>query len=256
MTDNAFHHAITRRPRTVLHSALALITTMLMCVSPAQAEQTYRLDVVVFEQRDANGLVAPVYPAPVDIPDNTVNMHSLTTGIDPRFVEQGLADAALQSAVANLQQKGYRVLVQRSWTQPALDDTQAKPVLIDGGNAMGEASELSGWVRITAAELPQIEAQIGLQVNAAQTSADPARSPTSPAQREPLAGLSAPATSGPAVAQPLDANATPPADATAPTPDYMVLRDIRRLKPDTLTYLDHPRIGMLVRFSRQQTSVH
>jgi hypothetical protein len=231
--------------------ALAGLTAILLGASSAHAGQAYRVDVVVFEQHDAAGATAPVYPAPVSLPDDTVNMHSLTTGIDPRFVEQGIQDAALQSAVVSLQQKGYRVLVQRSWTQPALDDTQAKPVMVDGGNAVADAPEVSGWVRITAAEMPQIEAQVSLLINAGQLQHSSDVTISGPERREPLAGLSAPATSGPGIPQVPD-TVTPPGDETtqAPMPKYMALRDVRRLKPDTLTYLDHPRIGMLVRFSR------
>ena len=242
---------IRRKPLIATFSAVASITATLVCVSAAQAEQSYRVDVVVFEQQGAAASSAPVYPSPVTLPENTVNMHSLTTGIDPRFAEQGIQDAALQSAVVSLQHKGYRVLVQRSWMQPALDDPQAKPVLIDGGNPVADAPEVSGWVRITAAEMPQIEAQVGLLVNAGQLQHSAGVTMPATERREPLAGLSAPATSGPGITQ-VPGNVTTPGDETAQAvmPQYMALRDVRRLKPDTLTYLDHPRIGMLVRFSR------
>lgn len=242
---------IRRKPLVATFYAVAAITATLVCVSPAHAEQSYRVDVVVFEQQGAAATTAPVYPSPVKVPENTVNMHSLTTGIDPRFIERGIQDATLQSAVVNLQQKGYRVLVQRSWMQPALDDTQAKPVLIDGGNPVADAPEVSGWVRITAAEMPQIEAQVGLLVNAGQLQQSAVVTISGTERREPLAGLSAPATSGPGIPQVPD-TVTTPGDETAQAvmPQYMALRDVRRLKPDTLTYLDHPRIGMLVRFSR------
>jgi hypothetical protein len=232
-----------------------LTATLLAIIPPAWAESSYRVDVVVFEHKDSSAVIAPVSATPVKIPDNIVDMRSLTTGIDPRFLEQGIQDASLQTAIINLQQKGYRILVQRSWTQPALDETQAKPVLIDGGNRVGDAQEVSGWIEITAAELPLIEASIGMMNNAPDVAAALVNSGAAlpETRREPLAGLSAPATTGADLGKSPDQGAE---SSGADTTDvsYVSLKDQRRLKPATLTYLDHARIGVLVRFDRLQTS--
>ena len=247
-----FHPANECSP-TCCMARLLFTIVALLGMPLALAEQAYRVDVVVFEHRETSTAAAPVLTNPIVIPEETVNMRSLTTGIDPRFSEQGQQDPSVQSAAAALQQKGYRVLVQRSWIQPALDETLAKPVLIDGGNTIGDEAEVSGWMRITAAEMPQGGAHISMIVNASSVAVGAAAAMSND-KSEPLAGLSAPATSGPSIAKSLDTAAVDQGE-DAVAPERVVLKDTRRLKPDTLTYLDHPRLGVLLRLNRLDAPV-
>ncbi|MFW6094240.1 MAG: CsiV family protein [Pseudomonadota bacterium] len=123
---------------------------------------------------------------------------------------------------------GYRILHHGRWLQPVPPRESPQPLLVQAGRRYGDAFALEGTVGVTRGRYLHFRADL--------------------VYREPLLGL-----------DPID-RPLPPPGAPAPPPAplravdlegdadaYMQLGGSRRLRDGELHYLDHPKLGVLVR---------
>ncbi|AFJ01806.1 Protein of unknown function (DUF2803) [Methylophaga frappieri] len=114
-----------------LRHALAIATALITFAGPAYAQQWYQVEVVVFEQLNANTDEAwPTMPV-----GNTTDLtpRSATNRIQPaqRGELSGIAERLRNSA-------GYRVLSHEAWQQSALGRNASQPVQIEGERLTGK----------------------------------------------------------------------------------------------------------------------
>ena len=130
---------------------------------------------------------------------------------------------------------GLQLLWHGRWTQPVPSRATSEPLLIQAG----PQSELLGTFDITQGTLLHFHARLWLHdpglTGLAATALEPAT----------IAAASLAAASTTAADLPRAAAAVPARPATADS--YMVLQERRVMRKGTLHYLDHPKLGILVR---------
>ncbi len=124
-----------------------------------------------------------------------------------------------------------QVLWHGRWAQPVPSRNAPEPLLVQAGRAYDGVHTLEGTIDITLGRYLHFNARLWLRT-------------------VPTAGAGAPASAGIADA-PRTAGDGALASSTTPTP-YMVLEESRAMRSGTLDYLDHPRLGVLVRADPMQ----
>ncbi len=154
----------------------------------------------------------------------------------------------LQSVASSINRsRGYRLLLTGSWHQPVPPRNAAEPLLIQTGKRHGDLFQLEGSVSVTVgrylhfgAHLWYHEPELGAYSEAIPIAEQP--QPATPALN--------------ADSQPEDALPEARADLEAstayrlvvpPGEHFMHLSEYRRMRSAELHYLDHPKLGVLVR---------
>jgi hypothetical protein len=135
----------------------------------------------------------------------------------------------LSSQAARLARtREYRVLLHGRWLQPVPPRNAPQPLLVQTGPRYGDAFALEGFFAVTLGRYLHFRADL--------------------AYREPLMGRNpltrALAPTGLATSEPPDLELTPAG--------YMHLSESRRMRSEELHYLDHPKLGVLVRIEPVQ----
>lgn len=165
-------------------------------------------------------------------------------------------------------QAGYRVLFHEAWRQYVTGEDQAPWILIEGGESYGEHRELEGSININVARYLHILTDLWFtefQINTGQSHRQWPSLPESPLKRierisaqdnTPLAGVEiAPDftrsnllnDSPGAVSDGLDTLLSDFLEAPYMPRRIYTLQQRRRMRSAELHYLDHPRLGLLIK---------
>ena len=139
----------------------------------------------------------------------------------------GLADAGLSREANRIRNsEGLELLWHGRWTQPVPGRNAPRPVLVQAGPQFGNQHELEGFFAMTRSGLLHLQAQLWLsQTDRQLPDATPAGAPGQARARE----------------QPSQE------DTLDPSFRHMVLDEHRVMRKGKLHYLDHPKLGILVR---------
>ena len=139
-------------------------------------------------------------------------------------------DLSLRTAAIRMRRSAdYEVMHHGRWLQAVPPRDSAAPLLVQLGAQMPAATfELEGAVSVTLGRFLHFAAQVWLRQTPPDTHASP-----NPSRDESIGG---------ADIVPINAKGSD-MDAV----DYVLLSESRRMRPGELHYLDHPRLGILVR---------
>lgn len=196
----------------------------------------YQVNLAVFENRggtETETLAADKQS--IEYPDKMVELEAPATEADSAasgdFASLPVSDKEFAKVVSNLRGSSeYRVLTVTSWTQPAYGPDAAIPVRITGGDQYGIYHRLDGAVAFTTTGVLTLEADFWLGEYAPQSGA----TATTPAA--PVADLDYD-----------EQTAAASADVDHVPTRLLRIRNVRHMETGKLHYLDHPRLGVLVK---------
>ena len=137
--------------------------------------------------------------------------------------QASLDDARLSRQANRIQNSdGMKLLWHGRWTQPVASANRPRPVFIQAGRPVGGNHELEGFFTITRSGLLQFQAKLWLTHHAPYANAEPPEQTSTGVQ----------VTTGVVSGKP---------------PPYMLLEERRVMRKGQLHYLDHPKLGVLVR---------
>ena len=229
-------------------AALALSLSVLLAPATAAAEtDLYRVEVIVFTQQDDGSERWPVRPDPVAFQQYAELREDASPG-ETAFRQLDGGDLELRSVARRLDDaSAYRVLEHLGWVQPGLERERTPAVAMPPGRtpapaesaneddapALAEATDdhladslelaprppegLSGGLRVSRERFLHVETDFRWL--------EPGRD-----EQAPRAALASAAL-----------------DDLEPV---VVMQERRRMRGDELHYLDHPRLGMLIRVKR------
>ncbi len=270
----------TRRHRATLAAFGLALLGMIPATQARDSAPWYQIDLLVFERldpaaeeeelwRQPQGLSYPqrlvrlqeALPdaQPGDDPDPdelTERNAALKPPAIPAYTLLPNAGNSLATAAARLQRnRNYRLLFQGSWQQPLHDRERADSVLVQGGERFGDHHELEGHVSVGIERFLHLRADLWLSRFAPSHALDEPVWYQLPRVPEsitlPLAGLFDEPEGGQESWEDWRAwgehMALPWASTTYSPVATWRLQESRRMRGEELHYLDHPRLGLLVR---------
>lgn len=252
------------RHRTAGRLATAVIAGLLTLASPASqaafshAGRWFQVEVVIFAYDGHDALETEKLPdhGPLQQPDRIQLLHSRKgtpeTGVPDlvrdAFIRLPSSMRTLNIAKKRLADRGdYRVLYHAAWRQPIFKHINSIPLYLRAGNDLGDRRELEGTLNVSVDVYLAVEADLRLSIP--RTGA-PAAAP--PATSEPGDDWHARAYQAEAVYPEL---ATEGPFGTVPQSRFhtIALQEKRgRIRSTEVHYFDHPRLGMLVTFTRYE----
>lgn len=216
----------------------ALLILALLPLTPAIADDSVQVNILVFAQPEHSvsfELWRPASELRLSYPSTLIDLKTFPAGGEAGYTDLGnMASIRLNQAVQRLQANDYRVLLQQSWLQPLSAPEQAPSILMRGGRSIGEHFELEGYIT-----LYQSEQRMRLGTHLWLSSTDPALNSQAASSEANVDVL--PDT---APGNGITLKAEMP--ISAPVSQVVVLNDTRIINSGELTYIDHPRFGVLV----------
>ena len=183
------------------------------------------------------------------------------------FVALPAAQQEFRGKAAYMQRSGrYRVLFHETWAQPVPPREQALPLILDRSGDTGQWPELQGSVRIHLSRYLHLETNLWLNTNGDYLTGEwrmppPPLGPPSlvveplPAEEEdPQQGFGEQWMAPPEEPDASGNDALLPAELeedTGPIYPYrhaVLLQQQRRMRSDEVHYLDHPKLGLVIKF--------
>ncbi len=171
----------------------------------------------------------------IEYPNNLVELETPATedgsAASGDFTGLPISDKDFAKVVSNLRSSSeYRVLVTTSWTQPAQGPDEVTPVHITGGDQFGIYHRLDGAVAFITTGVLTLESDLWLGEYAPKTGA-PVATPNAPVADMDYDEQSAAAS----------------ADIEHVPTHLLRIRNVRHMETGKLHYLDHPKLGVLVK---------
>lgn len=220
-----------RRP--LLVSLLSAITGI------AHAEDTVNVNLLVFAQPEHSvsfELWRPAAELRLTYPVNLIDLQGLQAPRDVRYSEMAASTSArIDRSAQRLQEADYRILLQKSWSQPIPASGNAQSVLIRGGQEIGDHRELEGYLTIYRHDnRVRLGTHLWLSSMAQGSNAQ---------------------TSTAVLPDVRSADASIKSEAPGiPVANVMSLNDTRILNEGELHYVDHPKFGFLIEIGNGETA--
>ncbi len=217
---------------------IVLISMFLIALSAAAngAENWYQVEVLIFSQQDSYGNELPYYNVVLGYPTplTTFSADSAATQDSP-YQQLDKGARQLNPDAYTLNRSGpYKVLFHEAWRQPGLGRAQTPWLQIAGGRRLGNHWQLEGSLRL------YLESYLHLQTHLWQVRFATQHSDNNPwPPLPPPPGL---------VGSQIDGEGQPPID------EINTLRQSQRLQLGKIYYLDHPKMGVLVKVIRDPQS--
>lgn len=219
-----------------------LLSLLPISANVAHADDALNVNLLVFAQPEHSvsfELWRPAADLRLAYPAALIDLQGLQAPRDQRYADLGLSTSArMDRAAQRLQAAEYRVLLQKSWSQPVPVSNEAPAILIRGGQAIGEHHELEGYLTIYHQDNRiRLGTHLWLSSQAQEGSTQ---------------------TSTAVLPEATSADASISTDAPGlPVANVVTLNDTRILNEGELHYVDHPRFGVLIEIggdSSQDTS--
>ncbi len=253
-----------RHPRRLSAGPLApLALACLLALSSATANAAFshagrwfQVEVVIFAYDGHDALLTEKLPdhGPLQEPTRVQYLHSRKgtpeTGV-PDLVRDAFIRLPSSMRTLNIPKKrladrgDYRVLYHAAWRQPIFKHINSIPIYVRGGNNLGDRRELEGLLKISVDVYLAVEADLRLSIPRS------AQAPV-PAVAEPAADWHTRAYEAETVYPEL--NQAGPFGTVQPSRFHTIaLQEKRgRIRSSEVHYFDHPRLGMLVTFTRYE----
>ncbi len=244
----------------------------------------YQVEVVLFERLSGNESGDPEawpkditldYPATWRKLSSSSDSSAVDAGPEPAFVLLPESERTLnESTGAIADDRAMRVLFHEAWRQPIKPIDEAVPIIIRGGNNYEEHTELEGSIQLSISRYLHVHTDLWLTQfvpNYGQESEHWPSLPDVPKRQPALPPVD--------VSTNLDTGAldlsdsqsaweldAAPIDAT-PIDEYtslieqpflikeiVTLQQTRRMRSGELHYIDHPRLGMLIKIDNYNTA--
>ncbi len=200
------------------------------------AENWYQVEVLIFSQADSYGNELPYYNVELGYPAPLTTFSAdSAAGQDSPYRQLDKGARQLNAEAYTLNRSGtYKVLFHEAWRQPGLSRREAPWLLIAGGRRLDNHWQLEGSLRV------YLESYLHLQTHLWQTRFGTQGATANPwPQLPPPPGLAGSST---------DHESQPPID------EINTLRQSQRLQLGKIYYLDHPKMGVLVKVIRDPQS--
>ncbi|WP_321323449.1 CsiV family protein [Thiomicrorhabdus sp.] len=185
--------------------------------SPAQAkEDTYSIEVVVFESLALKGWTEEYWPEDIEHPNIEGSTSVDTRGTKPLWINK--SNRTLGGAVAKLNKRGYSVLFHQAWSQVTYANKNAPTVLIESDKS---GTNMVGTVRLYKTRYAHVDIDLEFDRRI------PSKILDSFLQNEKLLSTENP-----------------------PTRWHFHLKESRKIKSGELHYIDHPLFGVLVKIHK------
>jgi hypothetical protein len=218
----------------------------------AQPQQLYKIDLIVFTQVSANGLLSEQWPADPRLPNmkRVYNLQPAPLSSDSsesalRKLYQIFPSSSMKGLLAKLvKNKNYEVVLQTAWLQSGLSNRRARRIHIFGG----QAYDASGSPTVATSPLNQINDEL---LPAPQQAAN--------WQINGFVRMSKPflfqfnADLVLTIPQAVIAKLSTKAASQLKTNQF-ILRQMYRMKPNQIYYIDHPLYGVLVEITQYPKS--
>lgn len=217
---------------------LVLISMLLIALSATAygAENWYQVEVLIFSQQDNYRNELPYYNVALGYPTPLTTFSADSAAAqDSPYQQLDKGARQLNPDAYTLNRTGtYKVLFHEAWRQPGLGGAQTPWLQIAGGKRFGNHWQLEGSLRV------YLESYLHLQTHLWQVRFGAPHADTDPWPRLPLPpGLAGSST---------DLESQPPID------EINTLRQSQRLQLGKIYYLDHPKMGVLVKVIRDPLS--
>lgn len=214
----------------------------------------------------AEGEIEQAVPGPA--PEN----EKVPEEVEPEKGFIALEEKTLSTEVYRLRRNGYQILYHESWNQPFPDGEEAPAILINGGHVFDDYSQLSGYVEIRLARYLHIHTHLWLSEFLPNTDFETPAEVESPRLSLAPDVLLKKAVANETVGQPdetslfmqpvfslaadqgafqtdnmHDTEATP--QALYKLSNVVAMKQRRRMRSNELHYIDHPLMGLLIRFT-------
>lgn len=266
---------MTKLPKKSALSFLSLLSlTCVLFILPVfsadgQANaRSYRVEVLIFTQRDNAVPSNEIWPKDVELSYPEKIIYTEKTAefitIDPNMpsVSSTANSSLFSNAAKRLTKNGSRrVLFHQSWVQTPKKRDESSSIVVLGGNKYGNHFELEGSIKISRERYLHVQTQLwfsqfggGLESNT-QSSATSNEFHMSDSEINsdqwpalptiPVEAFVAPAAGGVSLPQ----RALPKSNGQYQTTQIVTFNQKRRMKSNENHYIDHPKLGMLIRIT-------
>lgn len=223
----------------------------------------YQVEIVIFERLSGSQSGDPeTWPKDISLgyPANWRKLLTSDTAADVKsaFVQLPEAERTLnESTGAIADDRAMRVLFHEAWRQPMLPIKEASAIVIRGGNTYEDHTELEGTITLSISRYLHVHTNLWLTQfipNYGQESEHWPPLPNAPEQQSPRAESPVDSTAGftddksvwELNAKPIDEYANL-IEQPFLIKEIVTLEQTRRMRSGELHYIDHPRLGMLIK---------
>ncbi len=219
-----------------------LLSLLSMTAGLTHADDSMQVNMLVYAQPEHSvsfELWRPASELQLAYPANLIDLAGTRTPRDERYSELGVSTSArMDRAAQRLHASEYRVLLQKSWSQPVPMSATQPAVLVQGGQAIGDHHELEGYLTIYYHE-NRLRLGTHLWLSSLAGTTPTPGAPTTPGISTTASTDVLPDSTGAEVSLKTDTPSIPLANVVA-------LNDTRILNPGDLHLIDHPRFGVLI----------
>lgn len=230
---------------------LCLTTLLFLPTESAYAQNWYQVELIIFSQSDHFGEETYIPDVKLSYPEKLVQLQAVGTG--NQFTRADKSAWSLNPDAYTLNRTGvYKVLYHEAWRQPGIALRSAPWLVISGGRSLGDHRELEGSIRLHLSNYLHLSTDLWLLTHGYSTTSGTGD------QRDKY--LSNYRTTDDLPRPPYLANASRafevannPSTYASPATDISridTLKQSERLVLGKTHYLDHPKMGLLVKVVR------
>ncbi len=236
-------------------AGVLLTAVFLLSSNLVYAQKWYQVEVVIFTQNDSFGEETASSNTSFNYPANWIQPSAADSNADFTIINKPAQ--LLNPDIYTMNRTGvYKVLYHQAWRQPGISPRKAPWLLVSGGKALGSHHELEGSIRLHLASYLHLETNLWLLKPAHNGSAY-SSTPTAGFKSNGLSTHKLPI--APVAAKPdegFKTFASPGYDMGFTREPAIALKEIytlkqsERLKLGKTHYIDHPKLGILVKVVR------
>ncbi len=230
-----------------------LVPMLFLLPNVVYAQKWYQIEVLIFTQSDNFGDEASLPGATLKYPLNWVELSA--AGSNNTFTVVDKTARHLNPDAYTLNSTGtYKVLYHQAWQQPGISSRKAPWLIVSGGRMLDDHQQLEGSIRLYLSSYLHMETNLWLLSPAINTSGEGGLSKLPSTDDVPISPVRARGSQSPGVfgggsAYDLSTSARGPAMDLS---HIHTLRESARLQLGKTHYLDHPKMGILVKVVRTE----